>query len=134
MRHMPSKPTERRRVSDRRRQPRGGRRPGDRDGYAPLVLVADDDHDSAARCEAILARLKFAVAPARTADEAIRVMQVLRPNIVVSHLKDGQGLERSMASDPAMADVPVLVLTPATAAPEALVEEIRRVLRKHFRD
>jgi PleD family two-component response regulator len=134
MRHMPSNPSERRSVPDRRRHPRGGRRPDDRDGYAPLVLVADDDHDSSARCEAILAKLKFAVAPARSAEEAIRVMQVLRPNIVVSHLKDGQGLERSMASDPAMADVPVLVLTPATADPESLIEEIRKVLREHVRE
>lgn len=113
---------------DRRRHSRGGRRPGDRDGYAPLVLVADDDKDSNARCEAILARLRFAVAPAHSADEAVRVMHVLRPNLVVTHLKDEAALRETMATDPAMAGVPVVTLTAETAEPRALVEEIRRVL------
>ena len=53
---------------DRRKLPRGGRRPGDADGFAPLVLVADEDVESSGRCEAILAGLRFAVAPARTAE------------------------------------------------------------------
>lgn len=121
---------ERREGPDRRRQPRGGRRPGDRDGYAPLVLVADDDVDSGARCEAILAGLRFAVAPAHSADEAVRVMQTLRPNLVVAHLKDEASLRSGIASDPRIASVPVLSLTPATAEPHALIEEIRRVLRQ----
>jgi hypothetical protein len=120
---------ERRQGPDRRRLPRGGRRPTDRDGYAPLVLVADDDKDSGARCEAILARLRFAVAPARSADEAVRVMHVLRPNLVVTHLKDEGTLRRMMDTDPAMAGVPLLSLNSHTAEPEVLVEEIRRVLR-----
>jgi len=122
--------TDRRHGPDRRRLPRGGRRPGDREGYAPLVLVADDDADSAARCEAILARLHFAVAPARSADEAVRVMRALRPNVVVSHLRDETLLRQGLAQDPAAAAVPVIKVTPETEEPQALVEEIRRVLRK----
>jgi PleD family two-component response regulator len=128
---MTSPQTERRQGPDRRRQPRSGRRPGDKPGFAPLVLVADDDRDSNARCEAILARLRFAVAPAHSADEAVRVMHVLRPNLVVSHLKDGAILERSMAADPNMAGVPIVKLTRETEEPQALVEEIRRVLREN---
>lgn len=121
--------TERRGGPDRRRLPRGGRRPGDHDGYTPLVLVADDDADSGARCEAILARLHFAVAPARSADEAVRVMQALRPNLIVSHLRDESPLRQGMAGDPHTAAVPVISITPDTKEPQALVEEIRRVLR-----
>ena len=121
--------SERRQSPDRRRLPRGGRRPGDHQGYAPLVLVADDDTDSSSRCEAILARLRFAVAPAHTAEEAVRVMQVLRPNIVVAHLKDESMLRRKMETEPAMAGVPVLSLNEDTKDPEMLVEAIRRVLR-----
>ena len=122
--------SERRKGGDRRRTARGGRRPGDQTGYAPLVLLADDDHNSNARCEAILARLRFAVAPAHSADEALRVMAALRPNLVVAHLKDEEHLRRGIESDPAIASVPVISLTPETEDPEALVEEIRRVLRK----
>lgn len=121
---------ERRQQPDRRRLPRGGRRPTDRIGYAPLVLVADDDTNSSARCEAILARLRFAVAPAHSADEALRVMSALRPNLVVAHLKDEASLRRGIESDPTIASVPVISLTPSTEDPEALVDEIRRVLRK----
>jgi PleD family two-component response regulator len=109
--------------------PRGGRRPGDHQGYAPLVLVADDDQDSSSRCEAILARLRFAVAPAHSAEEAVRVMQVLRPNLVVAHLRDETMLRRKMESEPAMAGVPILSLNNDTKDPETLVEAIRRVLR-----
>ena len=61
---------ERRHARDRRRFARGGRRPYDRDGYAPLILVADDDADSTSHCEAILAALRFAVAPAHSVEEA----------------------------------------------------------------
>ena len=122
-------PSERRQSPDRRRLPRGGRRPADPQGYAPLVLVADDDVDSNSRCEAILAKLRFAVAPARTVDEAVRVMQVLRPNIVVAHLKDETMLRRKMESEPSMAGVPVLSLNDDTKDPETLIEAIRRVLR-----
>ena len=120
---------ERRQSPDRRRTPRGGRRPDDRQGFAPLVLVADDDKDSGSRCEAILAKLRFAVAPAHTVDEAVRVMQVLRPNIVVAHLKDETKLRRKMETEPAMAGVPILSLNDDTKDPETLVEAIRRVLR-----
>jgi PleD family two-component response regulator len=109
---------------------RGGRRPGDQAGYAPLILVADDEENSNARCEAILARLRFAVAPAHSAEEALRVMAALRPNLVVAHLKDEEHLRRGIESDPTIASVPILSLTPQTEDPQALVEEIRRILRK----
>jgi CheY-like chemotaxis protein len=109
---------------------RGGRRPGDVQGFAPLILVADDDLDTSARCEAILAGLRFAVAPARTSEEALRVMHALKPNLVVMHLKDGAGLQERMAADRATADVPIVNVTPEISEPGALIEEIRRVLRE----
>ena len=120
---------ERRYGVDRRRLARGGRRPGDPDGFAPLVLVADDDEDSNERCEAILAALRFAVAPAHSAEEALRVMHALRPDIVVAHLHDGEAFRQQLDADAATAGVPVISLTPETERPEALVKEIRRVLR-----
>lgn len=115
--------------SERRRTVRGGRRPDDQDGFAPLVLVADDDAGSGARCEAILAALHFAVAPAHSSEEALRVMHALRPNLVVSHLRDEQAFKERLGADNATAGVPIISVTPDIEAPEALVEEIRRVLR-----
>lgn len=123
MPHIP----EHRRGPDRRRQPRGGRRATDRHGYAPLVLVVDDDADSGSRSEAILSKLRFAVAPARNIDEALRIMAAIRPDLVVTR---EAGAERLRAA----AQVAVVVTPDGDIAAEALVEEIRRALRARKRE
>jgi hypothetical protein len=115
---------EHRQRADRRRAPRGGRRATDAPGRAPLVLLVDADADSQARCEAILARLHFAVAPARSLDEARKVMESLRPELVVARIADAAALKQATG-----ADTPVVLLTDDLMDPEALVEEIRRELR-----
>lgn len=109
---------------DRRRLRRGGRRATDEPGYAPLVLLIDGDQDSNARCEAILARLHFAVAPTRSLDEARRVMEALRPNLVVARIADAAALRQLTG-----ASVPVVLLSDDLLDPELLVNEIRRELR-----
>ena len=119
---------EHRRGADRRSQRRGGRRAEDKAGYAPLVLLVDENADGGMRCEAILARLRFAVAPARTIEEAIRVMQALRPNIVVARVAEAAALRQATA-----ADVPVVLLSDDLMDPETLVDEIRRELRSRRR-
>jgi PleD family two-component response regulator len=120
---------ERRHARDRRRFARGGRRPYDRDGFAPLILVADDDVDSTAHCEAILAALRFAVAPAHSVEEAVRVMHSLRPNVVVAHLKENERLRAEMQEDARTADIPVITINGECKSPAELVDAIRRVLR-----
>jgi PleD family two-component response regulator len=120
--------SKRRAGPDRRRTPRGGRRPEDPKGYSPLVLVADDDADSGARCVAILARLRFAVAPAHSVEEAIKVMAALRPDLIVARLRDEPALREQMASNPAIGQIPLLTLTAANETPQILIEEIRRAL------
>lgn len=129
IRAMSDQMSERRHGSDRREFSRGGRRPGDVQGYAPLVLVADDDPEAGARCVAILSRLRFAVAPAHSPEEAIRIMRSLHPDLIVARLKDEAVLRSEMRSDPSIGDIPILALTPANDHPADLVEEIRRVLR-----
>jgi hypothetical protein len=119
---MPEHPE--RRGPDRRRLSRGGRREDDRPGFAPLILVADDDAASGDRCEAILAKLRFAVAPARDVQEATRILAALRPDVVVARLSDIDALRLATPSD-----VPLIPLTENLQAPEALINEIRRVLR-----
>jgi hypothetical protein len=112
--------------ADRRRWPRGGRRAGDQHGYAPLVLLVDEDVVSGQRCEAILAELRFAVAPARSLAEASRVMHALRPNLVVARVSDPEALRLAVP-----AEVPVVILDESLGAPDAMIAEIRRALRKH---
>ena len=109
---------------DRRRLRRGGRRATDEPGYAPLVLLIDGDQDSNARCEAILARLHFAVAPTRSLDEARRVMEALRPNLVVARIADAAALRQLTG-----ASVPVVLLSDDLLDPDLLVNEFRRELR-----
>jgi CheY-like chemotaxis protein len=128
IRAMSEQKPERRQGPDRRHVTRGGRRPGDTQGYAPLVLVADDDPNSGARCVAILARLRFAVAPAHSVEEAIRVMRSLHPNLIVARLKDEAALREELQSDPSIGDIPILALTPDNDHPDNLIDEIRRVL------
>src|SRR6476620_8262819 len=69
---------------DRRRQARGGRRPTDIWGYAPLVFVVDARPRGRDACEAILAKLRFAVAPFDSVDQALKVVTALRPDIIVA--------------------------------------------------
>src|SRR6476661_6237579 len=120
---------DRRHASDRRTTTRGGRRPSDPQGYSPLVLVADDDANSGARCVAILARLRFAVAPAHSVEEAIRVMTSLHPTLIVTRLKDEAALREQMAKNPELGDIPIVTLTAENEAPQLMLEDIRRVLR-----
>jgi CheY-like chemotaxis protein len=120
---------DRRHINDRRSSPRGGRRPGDVQGYSPLILVADDDANSGARCVAILARLRFAVAPAHSVDEAIRIMTSLHPTLIVARLKDEAALREQMAIDPELGEIPIVTLTPDNEAPQLMIEDIRKALR-----
>lgn len=116
---------DKRQGTDRRQRPRGGRRAGDQQGFAPLVLLVDEDADNGQRCEAILAKLRFAVAPAHSLAEAQKVMVALRPNLIVARVSDAEALKQA-----APPDVPVVVLDDALSAPDMMIAEIRRALRK----
>lgn len=120
---------DRRGVPDRRQTPRGGRRPGDPIGYSPLILVADDDASNGARCVAILAKLRFAVAPAYSVEEAVKVMEALRPNLIVARLADEPILREHMATNPAIGEIPLITMTAKNDDPAVLIEEIRNALR-----
>ena len=110
---------------DRRRRSRGGRRADDAAGFSPLVLVADEDADSRAICEAILAKLRFAVAPVDSVDKAITVISTLRPDVIVAHARDTVPLQR--AAWPS--GVPFVTVTDSLREPDALVEAIREAIR-----
>lgn len=114
-----------RQAADRRRHARGGRRAEDRPGFAPLVLVADEDPSSRDVCETILARLHFAVAPVDSIDKAVSVIGTLRPDVIVVSARDGAALEK--AAWPS--GVPFVKVTDELRDPDALVEAIRHAIR-----
>jgi CheY-like chemotaxis protein len=99
-------------------------------GYSPLIMVADDDASNGARCVAILAKLRFAVAPAHSVEEAVKVLHALRPNLIVARLADEPELRKQLASDPSLGDIPLITMTAANDDPEVLIEEIRQALRR----
>ena len=115
-----------RRIPDRRRQPRGGRRPGDRKGFAPLVLLVGADHGVMDGAEAILARLRFAVSTSPSVDAAASVITSLRPDIIVAS-EDGAARLRTELPQ----HLPVVVMDAEMAGnPDALVDEVRRTLHR----
>jgi hypothetical protein len=52
-------------------------------------------------------------------------MDALRPNLVVGRVSDPEALRRATPDG-----IPLVILTDALSAPEAMVAEIRRSLRK----
>jgi DNA-binding NtrC family response regulator len=116
---------EQRKGPDRRRRSRGGRRDGDKSGFAPLVLVADEDARSREMCETILAKLKFAVAPVDSLEKAAEVITTLKPDVIVAHARDTSTLERAAWPD----GVPFVTVTEEMRDPDKLVDAIRRALR-----
>jgi len=49
----------------------------------------------------------------------------LRPNLIVAHVSDPEALRRAVPPE-----VPVVILNDTFSAPDAMVGEIRRALRK----
>jgi len=115
---------ERRQVPDRRRQARGGRRPDDKKGFAPLVMVLDADHQRRDLTEAILAKLQFAVAPVDSIQKAITIALALHPAVIVCGPTDVVPMQEGLR-----VAVPVLSVAPEVAVTDALVEIVRVAIR-----
>ncbi len=124
---MPSN-SERRNGPDRRHVSRGGRRPHDEAGFAPLVLVVGDQHERDPQCEAILAQLRFAVAPAADVPDALRVIDAVHPDLIVAR-PDAAHKLRGEAS----ISVPVLEFGAQSGDGDALLERIRDAIRTRRR-
>ena len=115
---------EQRQGPDRRRQPRGGRRPTDPEGFAPLVMVVGDD--AVRLAEAVLAKLRFAVTTSRTVDDAARVLPDLKPDIVVAASPDAARIRNQSGNHLAIVEMS----DDMRADPLVLIESIRATLRR----
>jgi DNA-binding response OmpR family regulator len=94
-------------------------------GFAPLVLVADEDAASGDMCEALLATLRFAVARVDSVDKAVSVIATLRPDVIVARARDVAPLQR--AAWPS--GVPFIAVTDGMSEPAVLIDAIREALR-----
>ncbi len=116
---------------DRRQFARGGRRATDPAGYAPMVVIIDNDATRLDLSEAILAKLRFAVAPFATVEKAIMAMHALRPEIVVARTDAVHALRGHLPVDRDGRAIPLLPLTAELHEPHALIEALRLVIRQH---
>lgn len=109
---------------DRRRHARGGRRPEDRTGFAPLVMVVDSDHQRRELSEAILAKLQFAVAPVDSIEKAISVATALKPAVIVCPPLDAGPIGERL-----QVKIPIVPIDAHLAVTEQLVEVVRGAIR-----
>jgi FixJ family two-component response regulator len=96
-----------------------------------MIVVIDEDARRREISEAILAKLRFAVAPFASAEQAIAAMRGLLPEAVVAREDAASTIREHLSSDRSGRTIPLLAITDDLAAPEALVEALRRLLRAH---
>jgi hypothetical protein len=111
--------------ADRRRQPRGGRRDIDVEGLAPLVMVVGDQGAVGDAAGAVLAKLKFAVVPASSVDEAVRIVPMMRPDIIAAIAEDAARIRLECPEHNALVVVNAAMRDDA----QLLVDGIRTTLR-----
>jgi len=112
---------------DRRRQPRGGRRGADVEGLSPLVMVVGNHAEVGDVAGAVLSRLKFAVLPAASVEEALRIMQSMRPDIITANAEDAARIRLECPEHH-----PVVVVGDAMRDnAQLLVDEIRSAIRSN---
>jgi hypothetical protein len=110
---------------DRRRFARGGRRDADRPGYTPLVILIDPDASRRSISEAILSKLRFAVASVDSVEEATRISRALMPEAILCRVNDLQTVRDSALPE----HVPGIALSDSTARSEDLIPVVRAALR-----
>src|ERR1700675_3109397 len=76
-------PERRQRSGDRRRVPRGGRRPGDQPGRYPSLLVADSYKGARTPCVRYLDRFGFRVDEAADGNEALAAIAARPPHVIL---------------------------------------------------
>ena len=95
-----------------------------RDDAALDVVIAEDSRTQAERLRYFLSRNGFSVRGAGNGAEALALVAEKRPAVVVSDIVmpevDGYDLCRSIRRDPALADLPVILLTALTGATDVI--------------
>ncbi len=83
------------------------------------VLVVDDDPDFVKVTSKVLKSVGHEVVSATNGEKALQAMRQNRPDLVLldimmAYILDGLDVSREMAQDPALKDVPVIMVTSLT--------------------
>ena len=117
---------DKRTVAERRRLPRGGRRPDDVRGFTPLVMVVDSEVGRRDISEAILAKLMFAVAPVESAEKAVALLRALNPEVIVAGEEDAQKIRQLLPADTV---IEIVAVSESDRVTDRLIESVRESLR-----
>jgi hypothetical protein len=120
---------ERRRSVDRRVHARGGRRPEDRSGYAPLIFVVTGESSDLRFWEALLLERQFAVVPCNGPGAALEAFKAIRPDIIVASLRDIAAIRERLPTGRRGIPVPLVELVGSPNMVEPVIKAIRRALR-----
>jgi DNA-binding response OmpR family regulator len=119
-------------LPDRRRVPRGGRRPTDRPGKYPSVLVAESYGGVRVSCARYLDRFNFQVAEAADGEEALKQIAAEPPQVILAELNlpamSAARLAQWLSQNWRTRQIPVIVLTGDMDPSEAPVDDFRNVL------
>jgi CheY-like chemotaxis protein len=81
----------------------------------PYVLVVEDNETNQMLTMAVLLRDGYRVSSARSADEALAIIDIERPDIILMDLQlpgqDGLAFTRALKVNPATAAIPVVAMT-----------------------
>jgi CheY-like chemotaxis protein len=126
---------QRREEPDRRRVPRGGRRPYDRPGRYPSLLVADSYEGARKPCARYLQRLNFDVFEAETGEEALARITQTPPRLILAEwtlpTMPGGRLTQWLSQGFRTREIPVILIANA-ADPAMPLPRVAGVLRKPF--
>ena len=88
-------------------------------------MVVGDEAAVGDAAGAVLAKLRFAVTPSATVDEALRVLQTMKPDLIVANAEAAARIRLECPEHRAV----IVVSTEMRDNPQLLVDEIRSVLR-----
>lgn len=120
---------ERRRGRDRRSHWRGGRRPGDRPGHAPLVFVVTGEPLHLRFWERLLLDLKFAVLPCKGPGPALDAYRAVRPDLIAASSQHIITMRDCLPCGRQGSAVPLVELASTPDLVEPVITAIRRALR-----
>lgn len=81
----------------------------------PTILVADDEPSIVLSLQVLLQKAGYEVRVARNGEEAIQAVQAAKPDLILLDAmmpkRDGFDVCQSLRADPALADMPIIMLT-----------------------